>query len=111
MARFVAGDIVVIPFPFSDLTATKKRPALVLQSLSNDDLILCQITSKFKSDKYSIAILHTDFAEGALPLQSFARPNRLFTADEMLILYKAGTLEAEKMAAVVHWLIEILRPE
>lgn len=110
MARFVAGDIVVIPFPFSDLTATKKRPALVIQSLSNDDLILCQITSKFKSDEYSVAIWQTDFAEGSLPLQSFARPNRLFTADEKLILYKAGTLKAEKMTAVVERLIEIVRP-
>ena len=45
MARFVKGDVVVVPFPFSDLTQTKRRPALVIANLSGDDLILCQITS------------------------------------------------------------------
>ena len=54
MERFVKGDVVVIPFPFSDLSASKKRPALVLASLEGDDLILCQITSEARFDKYSI---------------------------------------------------------
>lgn len=46
MGRFIKGDVVVIPFPFSDLTMSKRRPALVLAELSGDDLILCQITSQ-----------------------------------------------------------------
>jgi mRNA interferase MazF len=46
MERFVKGDIVVIPFPFSDLSGSKKRPALVLADLQGDDIILCQITSQ-----------------------------------------------------------------
>ena len=46
MARFVRGDVVVVPFPFSDLTQTKRRPALVLKDLPGEDLILCQITSQ-----------------------------------------------------------------
>jgi hypothetical protein len=48
MARFVVGDVVIVPFPFSDLTQTKRRPALVVASLSGEDLILCQITRIFK---------------------------------------------------------------
>jgi len=46
MARFVKGDVVVIPFPISDLSQAKRRPALVLTNLEGDDLILCQITSQ-----------------------------------------------------------------
>ncbi|MFI5273274.1 MAG: hypothetical protein ACHQ4H_09625 [Ktedonobacterales bacterium] len=46
MGRFVRGDVVVIPFPFSDLTATKRRPALVVADLPGDDVILRQITSQ-----------------------------------------------------------------
>jgi mRNA interferase MazF len=46
MAKFVKGDIVVIPFLFSDLTRAKRRPALVIVSLEGNDAILCQITSK-----------------------------------------------------------------
>jgi len=46
MGRFVKGDVVVMPFPYSDLSATKKRPALVIAALDGDDVILCQITSQ-----------------------------------------------------------------
>jgi len=45
MAAFVKGDVVVLPFPFSDLTDAKKRPALVLAALTRNDFILCLITS------------------------------------------------------------------
>jgi hypothetical protein len=48
MAKFVVGDVVIVPFPFSDLTQTKRRPALVVAGLSGEDLILCQITRIFK---------------------------------------------------------------
>ena len=44
MARFVKGDVVVVPFPFSDLSQSKRRPALIIASLEGDDAILCQIT-------------------------------------------------------------------
>ncbi|MDG6245112.1 MAG: hypothetical protein QCH31_12125 [Methanolobus sp.] len=44
MVTFNKGSIVVLPFPFSDLTATKRRPALVIVDLNGDDYILCQIT-------------------------------------------------------------------
>ena len=46
MARFVSGDVVVVPFPFTDLSSSKVRPALVLATLTRGDLILCQITSQ-----------------------------------------------------------------
>ena len=45
MEKFVKGAVVVIPFPFSNLAGTKRRPALVLADLPGDDIILCQITS------------------------------------------------------------------
>ncbi len=46
MEEFIKGDIVVIPFPFSDLSGRKKRPALVIADLVGEDIVLCQITSK-----------------------------------------------------------------
>jgi hypothetical protein len=46
LGRFVKGDVVVVPFPFSDLAQAKRRPALVVAELEGDDRILCQITSR-----------------------------------------------------------------
>ena len=56
MARFIKGDIVVIPFPFSDLSGSKRRPAFVINTLPGNDILLCQITSKTNKDRYSISI-------------------------------------------------------
>lgn len=94
MARFVKGDIVVIPFPFSDLSGNKKRPALVLADLPGDDVILCQITSQNNKDAFSISINGADFENGSLPVSSNVRPSRIFTADKNIIVRKAGTIKA-----------------
>ncbi|HUS88975.1 MAG TPA: hypothetical protein VMW91_06340 [Desulfosporosinus sp.] len=56
MARFVKGDVVVVPFPFSDLAQAKRRPALILAELGGDDRILCQITSQKVRDMYAIEL-------------------------------------------------------
>ena len=93
MAGFIKGDIVVVPFPFSDLSGTKKRPALVLANLPGSDIILCQITSRFRKDKFSFELSQNDFKSGGLPVLSYVRPNRIFTADKNIILRKAGTLK------------------
>lgn len=90
MAKFVKGDIVVVPFPFSDLTGSKKRPAMVLTSLPGDDILLCQITSQNPSGKFSVNITPIEFTEGSLPVDSNIRAEKIFTADTNIILRKAG---------------------
>lgn len=100
MARFVAGDIVVVPFPFSDLSNSKRRPALVLADLVGDDIILCQITSQFNRDPYAIKLHNEDFETGSLKKDSNIRPNRIFTADKKIILYKVGAINNQKFNEV-----------
>ncbi|MBA3044553.1 type II toxin-antitoxin system PemK/MazF family toxin, partial [archaeon] len=56
MAEFIKGDVVVVPFPFSDLMQTKRRPALVVAELKGDDVILCQITSQWVKDEFAIQL-------------------------------------------------------
>lgn len=107
MERPVKGDIVVIPFPFSDLSASRKRPALVVANLTGDDVILSQITSAAKNDQYSILLAKNDFNAGNLKVESRIRPNRLFTADKSIVEYRAGTLKTEKMKEVEQKLISI----
>ena len=79
MAGFVKGDVVVVPFPFSDLTQAKRRPALVIGELAGDDVILCQITSQNVKDFYSIPLDTQDLESGTLKRKSNIRPNRIFT--------------------------------
>ena len=86
MEGLVKGDVVVLPFPFSDLTASKKRPALVVAEGEFGDVILCQITSKTKKHSEATEIRNSDFLEGKLKITSYARPKKIFTADFGLIL-------------------------
>src|SRR3989344_1712813 len=109
MERLVKGDIVVFPFPFSDLSAYKKRPALVLSVLEGSDLILCQITSEARYDKYAIELKETDFKQGKLNVISMIRPNRLFTAEKSIINYKIGSLKNDKLKEVVEIIIKIFK--
>ena len=107
MGRFIKGDVVVLPFPFSDLTANKKRPALVVANLSGDDIIVCLITSQNAKDNYAIPLSNNDLASGSLKQTSNIRPNRLFTADSNIVLYRIGTLEKKKLQEVTTKIVEI----
>ena len=92
MEKFAIGSIVLVSFPFSNLKGKKLRPALVLAQVEFDNLILCQITSKPYSSKTAIHIESADFAEGKLPVTSYVRPDKLFTADSSIIENTAGKL-------------------
>ena len=109
MERFVKGDVVVVPFPFSDLSNANRRPALVVAGLDGDDLILCQITSQSIRDNYVVPIDEYDFEKGDLKQKSNVRPNRIFTADSKIILYKIGNLKTEKIVQVIEGIMDIIR--
>ncbi|SDN34829.1 mRNA interferase MazF [Desulfonauticus submarinus] len=109
MEKFIKGDVVVIPFPFSDLSGSKRRPALIISNLEGYDLILCQITSKNIKDKYAIDLKDDDFAAGGLRQESNIRPNKIFTADKDIILYKIGSLKIHKLQEVINRIIEIIK--
>jgi len=108
MGKFVKGEIVVVPFPFSDLSASKRRPAMVLVDLQGDDVILCQITSQNVKDSLAILIDTTDVVNGTLNNPSNVRPNRLFTADENIILYSLGQLKSDKLNVVVSSVVNMV---
>lgn len=108
MERFVKGDIVVIPFPFSDLSRNKKRPAFVIKNLPDNDILLCQITSKPNKDKYSVHLLKSDFKTGELPIESNIRINKIFTADKKIIIRKAGTVKEAYFKGIITQIIKLI---
>ncbi|MBI4078898.1 MAG: type II toxin-antitoxin system PemK/MazF family toxin [Candidatus Levybacteria bacterium] len=95
MEKFAVGSVVLVTFPFSNLKGQKIRPALVLAKGEFDNLILCQITSKPYSSKSAIRIESADFSKGSLPVVSFARPDKIFTADGTIIKDTAGKLNTK----------------
>ncbi len=109
MGRFVKGDVVVIPFPFSDLSGSKKRPALVIATLDGDDVILCQINSRTFRDKYTIELNSRSLSEGSLvqPISSI-RPNRLFTADSAIIFRKVATIDTNTTDKVINVILQLI---
>ena len=100
MGQPVTGEVVVLPFPQTDLQAGKRRPALVVAVLPGGDLILCQITSQPRHDGFSIPLLLADFERGRLVKDSFIRPQRLFTVEPSVILYAAGIVTDSKLKTV-----------
>lgn len=110
MGKFIRGDIVVVPFPFSDLSLSKRRPALVLVDSQGRDLILCQITSQNVADNMAVAISINDVSDNALKTASNARPNKLFTADESIVLYKIGALKSDKFDKIIFKIVDMFKP-
>ena len=107
MDEFIKGDIVVVPFPFSDLTGKKRRPALVVANYGGPDVISAQITSRAYSDPLAIPLIENEIEVGTLNRKSFIRPNKLFTSEQSFISYKIGSLKKVKVIAVADSLIQI----
>jgi mRNA interferase MazF len=109
MGAFAAGQVVLVHFPFSDLTASKLRPAVVLADAGRGDWILCQITSNAYGDPRAIALAEVDFASGSLHRPSYVRPAKLFTAHASLIVQSIGELSAEKLATVRGAVVQMIQ--
>ena len=101
MGLYSVGEIVFLSFPFSDLTNSKLRPAVILADAEKNDFVLCQVTSKSYADTRAIEINATDFVQGSLPLTSYARPTKLFTANEILFVTKVGEIKENSRKKIV----------
>ncbi|MBU0622564.1 MAG: type II toxin-antitoxin system PemK/MazF family toxin [Gammaproteobacteria bacterium] len=92
MGTFAAGQIVVLPFPFSDLSNQKLRPALLLAEAGRGDWIACQITSNPYADPRALTLTNNEFTEGGLHRISYLRPGKIFTCHESLPVNSVGKL-------------------
>lgn len=101
MEKFTIGTVVLVSFPFSNLKGQKIRPALVLACVEFNNLILCQITSKPYSSKTAIRLELSDFSKGELPVVSFVRPDKLFTADSTIVKKIAGKVTKNKKQEII----------
>ena len=109
MGLLAAGQVVIVHFPFSDLSQSKLRPAVVLAEAGRGDWLLGQITSKSYGDPHAIQIAAADFAQGSLRATSFARPGKLFTAHTSLIAGQIGELQRAKFSVVCDSVVRLIQ--
>ena len=104
---YTKGDVVVLAFPFSDLTTRKRRPALVVAISSPGDVILCAITTR-GARNHAVRLSLTDFRQGGLNQESYVRTNVLVTFEVSQLLYKAGSIKKDKMADITAAIVQFL---
>jgi len=101
-------DIILVDFPFSDLTKIKKRPALVINSLEGENAILCQITTKRRNiQKYEIS-LFKEACTGDIRFNSFIYIDMIFTLHKSLIYKKIGEISNSKIKKIINNKIKLL---
>ena len=110
MPSYKRYAVVVVPFPFTDRTATKKRPALVLSSdvfnLGIGHSVMAMITTASHS-AWPLDIVIADLADAGLKTPSIIRM-KLFTIDHLLIQRQIGSLSLQDQQAVESTLQSLL---
>lgn len=109
MGLFTKGSIVLIKFPFSDLTNVKLRPALIIAATSKNDYILCQITSKRYGDDKTVELNTKDMENGSLHRMSYVRYTKLFTANHSIIVSELGKIKNNKFNTLINTLIDFIK--
>ena len=101
------GTIVLVRFPFSDLSGAKLRPAVVLAQAGRGDSVLCQITSQPYADASAVVIDAGDMRSGSLNRTSYVRPGKLFTVNQTIITRSVGEIEQEKFVSIISAVIAL----
>jgi mRNA interferase MazF len=108
MVTPTTGAVILVPFPFSDLSQAKMRPAVVLADAGRGDWIFCQVTSNPYGDSQSISLPESGFVSGSLRIASYARPGKLFTASQALMASNVGILQGDTLKKIVDAVVDIL---
>ena len=95
------GEVVFIPFPFTDLATTTRRPVLLLRSMDGfGDFLAVAITSQ-SGHSDAIALRQDDFEEGTLPKASYVRTTKLYTLNKFAVAQRFGMLTQDALARVL----------
>ncbi len=106
------GEIVIVPFPFSDLSSVKQRPVLILSknddNLKSEDLITCGITSNMRDSKYSVLISNENLIEGSIPVKSRIKIDKIFTVSKNIIKKSLGRIDDSSFKKVRKEFLELI---
>lgn len=101
-------DIVLLPFPFPDLTSTKKRPVLVIKELDNlNDFVALPITSQ-SHHTMSIAISNADLMKGSFPKDSWVKTDKIFTFNQKIVVGRIAEVKTEFFSKILAQICDYL---
>ena len=107
-------QIVLVPFPYSDLSGNKRRPVLIVSNDSYnkafDDVLVCVITSNLREDEYSVTLLNSDLEIGVLPESSVVKSHKLFTIHKDKIIKTFSVVKQEFFGQVNEKIKHLLEP-
>jgi mRNA interferase MazF len=107
---FDRGDLLLVPFPFTDLSATKRRPILVLTKAdAYGDFIALPITSRPQL-KHAVPLTTSDLLRGSLPAPSWIRTDRVFTLNTSLAVKSFGHVSSQIVDAAAAQLCSLVDP-
>jgi mRNA interferase MazF len=98
---FERGDLLLVPFPFTDLSAVKRRPVLAVTTAdSYGDFIAIPVTSRPQAE-HGLPLTAMDMLAGTLPAMSWIRTNRIVTLSASLVVKTVGRISERTVAAAV----------
>lgn len=97
--RYSQGDIILLPYPFTDLSNTKQRPAVIISknSVNSDNYIVAKVTSVIRNDRFSFPI-HPDEIDRELRYKSEVKTNELFTIHHSIVLKRFASLNRDALS-------------
>jgi mRNA interferase MazF len=107
MTTYRPGDVILVPFPFTDLSTVKQRPALVLSSnrfnKNNNDVVVAGVTSHLmsKPSAYDYELNATEQRDAGLPKPSRVKLGKILTIDQAIIRKRLGCLSDDSRNAVI----------
>jgi mRNA interferase MazF len=108
------GEVILIPFPFSDLSSSKQRPALVISSeefhRQSSEIIVCAITSQSPTSLASFEYLLSkeDLSVAGLPKLSKVKCGKIVTLDRRMVRKKLGKLPSSTLSEILSVLRKIV---
>ena len=107
------GDLLLVPFPFSDQSGRKVRPVMVLSNNEfnerSEDVIVVGITSNLSKDEYTTKLDNKDLEEGKLITSCIIKIENILRLDRRLIIKKIGKIKKEKLKEIINIFNNIIK--
>ena len=96
--KYNQGDIILLPYPYTDLSNTKQRPAVIISkdSVHKQNYIVAKITSVIRGDRFSFPISPADI-DRELKFDSEVRTNEVFTVSPTIIIKRFASFKKEPL--------------